>query len=108
MWECIRYAEQRCDEVERKSICLKMGQLLGVDYQEIEDDRIVSLMTEREISELFQKGFDIQLHTHRHYLSSDDELLIEKEITEGVEFAINSPEPSIDSIMKYVYAEGAN
>lgn len=33
---------------------------------------------------------------------------IGKEITEGVEFAINSPEPSIDSIMKYVYAEGVN
>jgi peptidoglycan/xylan/chitin deacetylase (PgdA/CDA1 family) len=39
---------------------------LGVDWESIVRRRLFQLMTESEIAEVARRGFDVQLHTHRH------------------------------------------
>jgi len=44
---------------------------LGVDLKNIVHKRLFHLMTEIEIADLARRGFDIQLHTHRHRTPRD-------------------------------------
>jgi peptidoglycan/xylan/chitin deacetylase (PgdA/CDA1 family) len=43
-----------------------------VDFEELIASRRLTLLTEAEITELSRRGFDIQLHTHRHRLPEND------------------------------------
>jgi peptidoglycan/xylan/chitin deacetylase (PgdA/CDA1 family) len=46
-----------------------LGQLaasLGIDWENILRSRILHLMTPEEVTHIASRGFDIQLHTHRH------------------------------------------
>lgn len=83
MWECIDYGEQKCTESKRVEISRELGRLLGVDYQDIKESRIVSLMTENEVRTLAKEGFDIQLHTHRHRFPAEDEAVAIKEVLDN-------------------------
>jgi len=47
---------------------------LGVDYDEIRSLRMLQLMTAVEITEVSERGIDIQLHTHRHRTPHDAKL----------------------------------
>ena len=89
MWECIDYGEQKCSETQRVEIGRELGTLLDCDYQEINDSRIVSLMTKKEVSELIKEGFDVQLHTHRHRFPVGDETMATKEILENKQYLGN-------------------
>jgi peptidoglycan/xylan/chitin deacetylase (PgdA/CDA1 family) len=66
MWRFIEHGEQRCDEPRRCQLSAELGRRLGVDYGEIAEGRLFSLMDENELRELLANGIDIQLHTHRH------------------------------------------
>lgn len=44
---------------------------LGINWQEIVDSRLFHLMTTDELAEVARRGFDIQLHTHRHRTPRD-------------------------------------
>ncbi len=83
MWVCINYGENECSEPERISICQQLGALLGVDYKVLSDSRILSLITMDEVKILINKGFDVQLHTHRHSFPTDDESTAKKEIVDN-------------------------
>jgi len=51
----------------------KLGNRLGVPYDEIVGGRVFSIMTADEIREAVRAGIDIQLHAHRHRLPDDPE-----------------------------------
>ncbi len=85
IWECIEYGENECSESERIAICQQLGSLLGVNYQQICDSRILSLLTVDEAKLLAKKGINIQLHTHRHYFPVNDKGKAIKEIVDNRE-----------------------
>ncbi len=51
---------------KRVAILQNLGAVLGVDYQQLNRQRLFNLINEEELSELLDHGVDIQLHTHRH------------------------------------------
>ena len=69
-------AEQK-DELARRT-----ADALRLDYDELLASRILQLMTPEEARELTRRGFDIQLHTHRHR-TPDDEALFRREIRDN-------------------------
>lgn len=44
---------------------------LGVDWEDIVRSRMFHLMTEAEVADVARRGFDVQLHTHRHRTPRD-------------------------------------
>ncbi|HEX5514760.1 MAG TPA: polysaccharide deacetylase family protein [Gammaproteobacteria bacterium] len=79
----IEYGEKHCNESARQQLCHELGELLGVSYQEILDDRRLSLLTPAEIRRLHQGGMDIQLHTRRHQLCGQNRQDLAKEVVEN-------------------------
>jgi len=71
-WQIIEYGERHCDEPGRQAICQTLGAMLQVDYGEIVESRILSLVTPQELASLQESDIDIQLHTHRHRLPVND------------------------------------
>ena len=51
---------------KRINLLKKLGQVLEIDYEQLNQSRIVNLVTKDELKELFAHGVDIQLHSHRH------------------------------------------
>lgn len=78
----IDHGERRSVE-EREQICQQLGQILGVDYQAIVQDRRFTLMAAAELQHVQRLGMDIQLHTHRHQLPAEDEGAAAQEIAEN-------------------------
>lgn len=72
MWRLIRHAEERLDEPGRVALGRELGDRLGVDYDAIYRDRRFSLVSPAEIARLAEVGVDVQLHTHRHCMPSDE------------------------------------
>jgi peptidoglycan/xylan/chitin deacetylase (PgdA/CDA1 family) len=48
-----------------------VAQRLGIDWERILRSRILHLMSGEEVAEVARRGFDIQLHTHRHRTPRD-------------------------------------
>jgi peptidoglycan/xylan/chitin deacetylase (PgdA/CDA1 family) len=84
-WTIIRCGESQMDEPQRVRLCEELGRRLGVDYAEIVRRRFLTLMTEDELRETSQAGIDIQLHTHRHVLPIEAEL-VRREIEDNRRF----------------------
>ncbi len=84
MWQIISYGESQMNEDQRVRLCGELGKRLNVDYADIVRKRFLTLMTEGEIREANQAGVDIQLHTHRHNLPLEAEL-VAKEIRDNRE-----------------------
>jgi len=82
MWEFIDYAESHLEEEKRVELCKELGRRLGVDYGRLVESRKLSLMSEKEIREMAEAGFDIELHTHRHRCPLDEEE-VKKEIDQN-------------------------
>ena len=69
---CIFFAEKlESDESIEKFFC-DLGCVLGIDYKDVRDTRLLSLLSESEASMLASKGIDIQLHTHTHRFPKND------------------------------------
>lgn len=82
-WDIINFGETRGTEEQRNDICRELAELLDVDYRRIEESRSLSLMTAAEIKQLSDLGFDIQLHTHRHRLSTSDKQAAQAEVVDN-------------------------
>ena len=54
----------------------------GIDYDALLERRILHLMNSREVEAINKAGIDVQMHTHRHRLSSDPSKFA-REITEN-------------------------
>ncbi len=81
---------------KRVELLRKLGQILQVDYEQLNQSRIVNLVTKDELEELFDHGIDIQLHSHRHILPVEVGLA-RKEIHDNKQ-AIN---PLLDKPMQH-------
>jgi len=68
--------------LEKNGVARRLADLLGVDYADLVQKRILQLMGTQEIAELSRDGVDFQLHTHRHCMPND-EFLFQKEIEEN-------------------------
>ncbi len=75
LWQLIGYGETRLDEGERMALARGVAERLDLDYSELVASRRLSLMTPEEIAQLARQGFDIQLHTHRHHISADADIV---------------------------------
>jgi hypothetical protein len=51
---------------QRVALASRLGAVLGVSYDEIEQARTLSLIDADELAELRANGIEIELHTHRH------------------------------------------
>lgn len=72
MWKLIKHGESARKEYDRIEIARELGRRLDVSYEDIEASRRFSLMSETEVRDLARRGFDIQLHTHRHICAPEN------------------------------------
>src|SRR5260370_36886772 len=75
MWEIICFGESRLEEPGRCVLAEELGKRLGVGYRTLLECRSLNLMNLREIRALAEEGMDIQLHTHRHRLPGEYDLV---------------------------------
>jgi peptidoglycan/xylan/chitin deacetylase (PgdA/CDA1 family) len=75
MWRIIRHAESQMEEHQRVQLSQELGRRLEVDYAEMVQKRILTLMTAEEIQEAARRGLDVELHTHRHCLPVEPALV---------------------------------
>lgn len=61
---------------EKDALARSMAERMGIDYDRIIAQRLLSLMTPDEVREVAQYSIDIQLHTHRHRTPLDQSLLV--------------------------------
>ncbi|OLE50702.1 MAG: hypothetical protein AUG51_26490 [Acidobacteria bacterium 13_1_20CM_3_53_8] len=61
---------------EKDALASSLARLVGVDYEEILEKRILHLLKPEEVRELAEDGVDIQLHTHRHRTPQKRELFL--------------------------------
>lgn len=78
----VKYAENELEELQRVELAKAVADELEINYQEIVDTGILSLMNEQQIEEIAKYGIDVQLHTHRHVLPQTQDG-IEKEIADN-------------------------
>lgn len=67
---------------KRVALLKALGEVLQVDYPQLNKDRLFNLVTKDELAELQQQGVDIQLHTHRHTFPVDYDIAL-KEIQDN-------------------------
>ncbi|HKV62595.1 MAG TPA: polysaccharide deacetylase family protein [Candidatus Acidoferrum sp.] len=82
LWEIIRFGESQMDEPERCKLAEELGQRLGVEYSTMSKNRGLTLMNAEEIRRAVEEGLDIQLHTHRHSLPDNSDL-VQREILDN-------------------------
>ena len=63
--------------------CIELGDVLEVDYEDVRDSRLLTLLSEAEVSMLASRGLDIQLHTHSHRFPKNDAEEASLEITKN-------------------------
>ncbi len=81
-----RYAmEHRLPLAERDALLERLAGQLGLPYETLASQRILQLMTPREVSCLAGDGIDVQLHTHRHRTPLDRDLFIREIVDNRIE-----------------------
>lgn len=70
---------------ERLRLLTRLAESVGLEYAEFRKTRVLSLLSEREVSELRDAGIDVQLHTHRHRMPGD-RALFRREIEDNRAF----------------------
>ena len=76
--EIIQHGQTHCTQSQRGQMMAQLGGCLEIDYGHIASSRMLSLMNRSEIKDAAARGFDIQLHAHRHRLpQSEDETVRE-------------------------------
>lgn len=70
-------AENRYDLVD------KVAELLGVDLSRIMGEKWFHLASFDQVRDMAHRGIDVQLHTHRHRISKNDDDCLEQELTDN-------------------------
>jgi peptidoglycan/xylan/chitin deacetylase (PgdA/CDA1 family) len=83
MWELIEYGERHCSEEQRCALSQQLASLLRVGHDDIVRARILHLMSPDELRTLAECDISVELHTHRHSFSSQDEDLARREIQDN-------------------------
>jgi peptidoglycan/xylan/chitin deacetylase (PgdA/CDA1 family) len=81
--EIMHFGGRLPDEPARQELCHRLAALLDIDYEAIITSRQLSLLTQNELALLADFGIDVELHTHRHRLSSTDEAEMVREIRDN-------------------------
>lgn len=90
------YGQRLKGNEKRIALLETLGEILKVDYQQLNKDRLFNLINPEEMQQLQKLGVDIQLHTHRHTFPVD-ESISEREIQDNKR-AIN---PLLDKPMTH-------
>lgn len=69
--QLVRRHGEKLDEPGRIELARKLAGLLGVDYAELCEERLLSLVSSGELRELQAMGMEIGLHTHRHVFPAE-------------------------------------
>jgi peptidoglycan/xylan/chitin deacetylase (PgdA/CDA1 family) len=84
--EIQEFARSAGFSLEQKQALLEtLANVLGLNFQEVSDQRVLTLMSRDELSQLVQNGIDFQLHTHRHRVPKEKQLFM-KELQDNQEF----------------------
>ncbi len=70
--ELTAWGEEALDAEARNELARSLSVRLGVDFEALERSRALHLLEPQQIEELSSRGFDVQLHTHRHRLPVDE------------------------------------
>lgn len=76
-------AADRLDSPGRQRLCRALGRELDVDYDQLVRERWLDLMTPDELRDVAARGFDLQLHTHRHRISVDGADCLDDELRDN-------------------------
>ncbi len=79
-----RSDSQKLSIEEKNRVAARLAELLNIEYAELCRKRILQLMNQQEIEELAIAGVDFQLHTHRHWTPTSEDLF-RKEISDNRE-----------------------
>ena len=71
-------AEQNLSGSGKDELVQQLAEQLGIDYREVLRRRLLHLMNPDEIAELAARGVSFELHTHRHRMPLDQDLLWEE------------------------------
>jgi peptidoglycan/xylan/chitin deacetylase (PgdA/CDA1 family) len=74
---------------QKDQIAAKLARCLGIDYQKLNQQRMLHLMNREEVKQLAAESVDFQLHTHRHRTPTDEELF-RREIRENRLWILNA------------------
>jgi hypothetical protein len=66
------YGQERLDEPGRCRLARRLGECLGVEYDDLVASRRFGLLSADELRDLESLGIDVQLHTHRHRFPVDE------------------------------------
>ena len=70
-------------EAERQQKMHDIGEALDVSYERIIQEKLFHLMTVEQVSDMARRGIDVQLHTHRHRISSAGKSCLANEIADN-------------------------
>jgi peptidoglycan/xylan/chitin deacetylase (PgdA/CDA1 family) len=59
---------------QKNDLAAHLASLLGVNYEELVEKRVLHLMNSQEVAQLAGEGVDFQLHTHRHRTPANEGL----------------------------------
>jgi peptidoglycan/xylan/chitin deacetylase (PgdA/CDA1 family) len=71
------------DAGDRDSLVCQIATLLGVEYKKIINDKWFHLVSTDEVSDMVNRGVDVQLHTHRHRISFEGVDCLEQELMDN-------------------------
>jgi peptidoglycan/xylan/chitin deacetylase (PgdA/CDA1 family) len=66
--------EAGCTATEKNDLLAKLAELCRIDYEKFCEQRLFHLMNTEEVGAVAAKGFQVELHTHRHRVPSVEEL----------------------------------
>lgn len=82
------------DALGREDLCFSTAKRCGYDADNAKSQRIMTFMTSSEAADMHARGFDVQLHTHRHRFPLDDRRTAEQEIKDNVQILADLGMPS--------------
>ena len=71
------------DFESRDPLVCQIATLLGIDYKKIIDDKWFHLVSFDQVSDMADRGIDVQLHTHRHRISIEGVDCLEHELMDN-------------------------
>jgi peptidoglycan/xylan/chitin deacetylase (PgdA/CDA1 family) len=65
-WKVVDFAFSLDGAVGRQAVLRSLCDVLGVSWRVLERERLCAFVSLEELREMRERGFDLQLHTHRH------------------------------------------
>jgi peptidoglycan/xylan/chitin deacetylase (PgdA/CDA1 family) len=71
-------ARENLSATDKDALARELADRLRLNYSDIQRERILHLVNPTEVGELYKKGVDVQLHTHRHRVPAEHSLFTEE------------------------------